>query len=93
MKPSLAASSLILFGLSVLFLIALTAFESAFLGLSAGSERLLTVILLVIPAGIGAVLGARSLARREGQRWQAIAGLTLNALFALFHLTITLFAG
>jgi hypothetical protein len=93
MKPSLAASSLILFGLSVLFLIALTAFESALLGLSAGSERILTVLLLVIPAGIGAVLGASSLFRREGHPWQAIAGLTLNTLFALFHLMITMFAG
>ena len=93
MKPSLATGSLLLFGLSVLFLLGLTTFESAFAGLSIDAERVLTVLLLVVPAAIGAVLGIMSLTRREGRTWMAIVGIILNALFALFFLLLTFFAG
>lgn len=93
MKRSLASVSLILFGLSVVFLILWTVFESAFLGMSTLAERIVTFVLLVLPAGIGALLGAMSLIHREGQKWMAIAGIALNTLFALFHLLLVLFAG
>jgi hypothetical protein len=93
MKAGLAGRSLALFGLSILFLVGLTVFEHALVGVSAGSERLLTFLLLVLPAAVGAVLGMLSLARREGWAWLAILGLVLNALFALFHGLLLLFAG
>jgi hypothetical protein len=42
---------------------------------------------------VGAVLGLLSLRRREGQAWLAGFGAGLNALFALVHGTLLLFAG
>ena len=93
MKRSLATVSLLLLGLSVIFLIVWTASESAFLGMSAVTERIITFTTLVIPAGIGAVLGVMSLVHREGKAGLAITGIVLNSLFALFHLIIVLFAG
>jgi len=85
--------SLILFLLSILLLGAVTLFESALTGMSTGAERLLTVLLLVLPAGTGAMLAAMSLVRWEGRTWLAVTLMVLNALFALFHLLIVLFAG
>ena len=93
MKRSLAMVSLLLFGLSILFLVAWTVSESAFVGLSAIAERIITFALLVLPAGIGAVLGLMSLRQWEGKAGLAITGIVLNTLFALFHLMILLFAG
>jgi hypothetical protein len=89
----LTGISFILFLLSVLLLGSVTLFESALSPLSTGSERLLTFFLLVLPAGTGCVLAAMSLARRQGRAWLAVTLVTLNALFALFHLMIVLFAG
>jgi len=54
---------------------------------------MITVSLLVVPPGIGAVLGVLSLTHKEGKSWLGIIGILLNTLFALFHLTIVLFAG
>jgi hypothetical protein len=93
MKPGLAGSSLLLLGLSILLWVALTLFESALAGMSPGVERLVTFLGLVLPAGAGSVLGAMSLVRKEGWPWMAVTGVVLNALFALFHLMIVLFAG
>ena len=93
MKRSFAAISLILFGLSVVFLILWTVSESVFAGMSRSAERIVTFALLVLPAGIGAILGIMSLLYREGRVWLAITGIILNTLFALFHLALVLFAG
>ena len=93
MRINLAVTSLLLFGLSVIFWIALTLFESALVGLSTQAERVLTFLLLVVPSGIGALLGVLSLRRSEGHAWIAGAGLALNAMFALFHLLLVGFAG
>lgn len=93
MKRSFAGLSLALFGLSILLWLALTIFESALLGVSPMVERLLTFFLLVMPSGIGAVLGILSLTRNEGLRGLAIAGILCNGLFALFILMILFFAG
>ena len=93
MKQSLANVSMILFGLSVVLLILWTIFESSFAGMSPFAERIATVSLLVLPAGIGAVIGLMSLMYREGQKWLASTRMVLNTLFALFHLLLVLFAG
>ena len=93
MKRSLAIASLLVFGLSILFLVVWTVSESAFVELSAPAERMITFALLVLPAGIGAILGVMSLKQREGKAGLAITGIVLNTLFALFHLLIVLFAG
>ena len=93
MKRSLASISLLLFGVSVVVLLGWTMFESALTGMSTMTERILTVALLVLPAGIGAVLGAMSLMQKEGKTGMAITGIILNTLFALFHLMVVLFAG
>jgi hypothetical protein len=93
MKLDLAGKSLLLFGLSVVFLIALTLLESALAGVSLTVERAITFFLLVLPPAIGTAFGVLSLIRREGRTWLAVTGAVLNALFALFHSAIVLFAG
>jgi hypothetical protein len=93
MKPRLAEISLISFGIAVILWILLTVFEAALVGMSAGAERILIFLLLVAPAGVGAILAVLSLIRREDRTWLAIASILLNGLFGLFHMLILLFAG
>ena len=93
MKMSFAVASLISFGISLIFLVLITLFESFFAGVSTGVERLITFLLLVLPAVIGVGFRIMSLVRREARMGLAIAGLVLNFLFALFHLSLVLFAG
>jgi hypothetical protein len=61
--------------------------------MSPNVERLVTLLGLVLPAGAGSVLGVMSLVRKEERAWMAVTGAVLNAMFALFHLMIVLFAG
>jgi hypothetical protein len=94
MQPGYARTSLILFGISILLLIAMTVLEAALVGTSQSVERMITFLALVLPAGVGSVFGGLSLARREGRNGLALAGLILNGLFALFHLaTVALAPG
>lgn len=93
MQKSYARISIILFGMSILFLLLLTAFESRLAGTTGQIERSITFALLVLPSSIGSGVGILSLVRKEGQTWLAVAGIVLNALFALFHILILLFAG
>jgi hypothetical protein len=92
-KCNLAGGSLLVFGVCLLLLILLTVFEAALNAIPLAVERRITFLLLVLPAAVGAGLAALSLVRNEGPAWLAIAGLVLNALFALFHLMIVLLAG
>ena len=93
MKRRFLSGALLLFGLSVLSWLAMTAFETSLLGMSLGGQRLITFALLVVPTAAGAVLGVMSLRRREGRAWLAILAIVLNVLFALFFLMIVFFAG
>ena len=93
MNMSLGAKSLALFAVSVLFLILITLFESSLSGMSLTAEKILSTLLLVLPAVLGIVLGVLSLNRKEASRWMAIMGILLNALFALFHIFVISFAG
>lgn len=90
---NLGAKSLALFVVSVLFLILLTLFESLFLNLSITGERILSFLLLVLPALFGVVFGVMGLRAREDRLWTSVLGIILNALFALFHFLLLLFAG
>lgn len=93
MKLSLAWRSLLLFGLSVLFWVTLTRFESALAGLSDLAERVIALLLLVLTPTIGAMLGLLSLERKERPGWLGLTGMTLNTFFGLFHLLVLEFAG
>jgi hypothetical protein len=93
MKLSLAAGSLLLFGLAVVLLLTLTRFETVLLGMSPEAERIISLLGLVLPAVIGAGLGVLSLRRRAEPAELAIVGIALNTIFALFHLMVILFAG
>lgn len=93
MKSSLGMKSIIFFLLSVLFLILLTLFESSLAGFSLTAERIISLLLLIVPAVIGAVFGVFSIVRKESRRWLGVLGTLLNALFALFHLFVLSFAG
>jgi hypothetical protein len=78
---------------SILLLVLLTEFEPVLSGMSTEAERAFTLVLLILPAFMGAVLGILSLTRREEQGGLAALGAALNTLFALFHLALLLFAG
>ena len=93
MKMSLGTKSLALFALSIVFLVLLTLFESLLSGMSLAAERVISVLLLVLPGLIGIVLGVLGVLRRESRIWPAIIGIILNALFVLFQTAILFFAG
>jgi len=93
MKWSLSAKSIGLFLVAVLFLILLTLFESLLSSLSLRTERILSFLLLVVPAVIGAIFGVLSLVQKEPRPWVGILGILLNGLFALFHIFVLSFAG
>ncbi len=93
MKLSLGVKSLGLLLLSALFLVLLTLFESSLTGLSLTAERMISLLLLVLPATIGVVFGILSVVRKESSRWIGILGILLNTLFAVFHLFLVSFAG
>ena len=93
MKLGLGATSLLLFVLSLVFLLLLTWFEPLLLGLSLTAERIISALLLIVPGSIGVVLGGLSLLRKELPRWVAILGVLLNSLFALFQIFVLSFAG
>lgn len=93
MKWSFAAKSLTLFVISIFFLVFLTLFESLLIGMSGTAERFLSATLLVLPGIVGIMFGALSLRRNEMKSGMAIAGITLNALFAMFHILVLSFAG
>ena len=93
MNLSLAAKSIALFVFSVLSLILLTLFESSLSGMSLTAEKTISALLLVLPGVIGVAFGVLSILRKEAQRWMAVLGMLLNALFALFHIFVISFAG
>ena len=94
MKLSFGAKSLALFAVSIIFLFLLTLFESYLINnMSFIGERILIVLLLVVPALIGVVLGFLGIRRREDRRWMSTLGIVLNALFALFHVFVLTLAG
>ena len=90
---NLGAKSLALFAVAVLFLFLLTLFESSLLSLSITAERILSLLLLVLPAGIGVVLGILGVRAKEDKPWMPVLGIILNALFALFNFFVLSFAG
>lgn len=93
MKASYASRSLLLFLISLLMLGLLTVFESLLAGLAPGTERWISLLLLVFPSALGVVFGVLSLTRRERRAWIAIAGILLNAAFALFNILVLSFGG
>lgn len=93
MNFSLGVKSLLLFVLSVVFLVLLTLFESSLTGLPAIAERIFSIVLLVSPWVIGILLGVMGIVRKETRSWIAYLGILLNAIFALFHLFVLSFAG
>ena len=92
MKLSLGAKSIVLFALSILFLVLLTVFESSLSALSLTAERAISAFLLVLPAVIGIVFGIRGIIGKEPKPWVAILGVLLNTLFALFFIFLLSFA-
>ena len=93
MNLKLSTLSILFFLLSLLFLLLLMRFESSLTGLSLTAERILSLLLLVVPALAGIVFGVLSILRKESRRWLGVLGTLLNALFALFHLFLLSFAG
>ena len=93
MKISFGATSLVLFALSVLFLVLLTLFESSLSGMSLTTERIISALLLVLPGVIGIMLGMMGILRKELRVWVPILGLIVNTLFVLFQTAVLLFAG
>lgn len=93
MKFSSGVKSMILFILSFVFLLLLTLFETSLAGLSVARERMISLLLLVLPGVIRVVYGVMGLMRKEPKAWVAHIGIVFNVLFVLFHLFILSFAG
>jgi len=93
MNLSLGVKSILLFVLSIVFLVLLTLFETALVGLTITTERIISLLLLVLPGLIGVVYGVLGIVRKESRVWVAYLGVVLNALFALFQLLVISFAG
>ena len=51
--------------------------------MSLGMQGLAIFLLVILPAGIGAVLGARSLKHKEVKAWWAIVFIVLNITMVL----------
>ncbi len=92
MNLGFGTKSILLFVLSILFLVLLTLFDSPLSALSLTTQRVLGFLLLVLPGIAGIVYGVVSIKRQE-KPWMAILGILLNALFALFQLFVISFAG
>ena len=71
MKLSLAGRSILFFVLCSIILVLTTMAESALGVMSLGTQRILTLLGLVLPAISGAIFGLMSLARKEGRLWLA----------------------
>ncbi len=93
MEPNLGSTSILLFLISLAMLWIMTLFESFLSGLSTGWEKLVSVLILVVPAAIGVTFGILSLRRKEPKPWIAIAGILLNGAFAIFNILVLAFAG
>ena len=93
MKLKLGVLSMLLFGLAVIFLFLLTMFESFFSGVPLIVERIISVLLLIVPGIAGVIFGAMSLQGKEAPRWTAVLAILFNAFFALFHILVLSFAG
>ena len=93
MKRNFASTSILMFIISLAMLWILTLFESFLSGLTTAMERLVSVLILVLPAAVGVVFGILSLRRKEPKPWIAIAGILLNGAFAIFNVLVLTFAG
>jgi hypothetical protein len=93
LKLSLAEKSILLLVSSIVALVVLTILDSQLAVLSFGMQRLITLMLLILPPTIGSAFGVASLVRKEGRTWLAVTGMVLNTLFAFFHMMIIMFAG
>ncbi len=93
MKHNLASTSILLFLISLSMLWVMTLLESFLSGLTTGMERLVSALILVVPATVGVVFGILSLRRNEPKPWIAIAGILLNGAFAIFNILVLAFAG
>ena len=93
MIRSLAGKSLLFFAISLVFVIGQTLLDPTIGALSFDVQRWIIFLGIVLPAGVGTVLGVLGLVRKEGKVWLAVLGVILNTLFALFHVAIILFAG
>jgi len=87
MSLSFGTKSILLFVLSILFLILLTLFDAALSRLSITTERVIGFLLLVLPGIAGVIYGIMSIRYKE-KPWMAILGILLNSLFALFQLFV-----
>jgi hypothetical protein len=93
-RLSLGLISLLIFlAIFIIYILLFGVFESLIVGLSQTAERLLAFVLLVLPAIVGAVLGALGLLRPGQNRLLAALGLVLNLLFGLFIACVLSVAG
>jgi len=93
MNLSNGMKSLVLFVFSILALLLLTLFESALAGLSTSTERIISIVLLVLPSLAGVVFGVLGLVKKESRKWISIIGTLLNGIFAAFMTFVLSFAG
>jgi hypothetical protein len=70
-----------------------TLLEGMFTSISTGLERLLTILLIVVPAGLGTLAGLFSFSRTPRQVILSFLAVILNGLTFLFYAFVSGFAG
>ena len=86
--------SYLLFGFAaVAFLITGVLLDSTLASIPNGTQRMITVLLIVLPTLVGTVLGLVALFRKPVRWLLAILAVLLNGLTALFFFAIVSFAG
>lgn len=93
MRSNHGIKSIVLFAFSVLALLLLSVFESALVGLSITTERIISVLLLILPGLAGVAFGILGLVGNESRKWLAITGILLNGLFTMFMTFVLSLAG
>lgn len=93
MKLTLGVKSTLFFFFTILILAILSMFETYFVRMPITIERILSIVLLVVPGVIGIIYGLRGMMRKEPKVWIAVLGVLLNGLSVTFHIFLLSFAG
>lgn len=93
MKLTFGVKSTLLFLTTVLILVLLSMFETYFIRAPIMMERIMSIVLLVLPGVIGIVYGVMGIVRKEPKMWIAVLGVLLNGLSVMFYIFLLSFAG
>ena len=92
--PKLLLASFVLFGIALVsFVCTGIVLDSLLSSIPTFIQRMLLVLFIILPAGIGALLGLITLFQKPRRVLLSLLALILNGLTAVFFLFLALFAG